>query len=43
MDGHVNIDRDDKVAIVEDAGAKERKRKRRSQSQEETEADVSWV
>ncbi|XP_050732535.1 presenilin-2-like isoform X2 [Eriocheir sinensis] len=35
MDGHVNIDRDDKLGIVEDAGSKGRKRKRRSQSQED--------
>lgn len=38
MDGHVNIDRDDKLAIVEDAGSK-KKKKRRSQSQEEGAAE----
>lgn len=42
MDGHVNIDRDDKLAIVEDAGSKGRKRKRRSQSQEDAGSQVGW-
>lgn len=42
MDGHVNIDRDDKLGIVEDAGSKGRKRKRRSQSQEDAGAQVGW-
>lgn len=40
MDGHVNIGRDDKLGIVEDAGSKGRKRKRRSQSQEDAGAQV---
>lgn len=39
MDGHVNIDRDEKLAAEEDAG-KGRKRKRRSQSQEDAGAQV---
>lgn len=42
MDGHVNIDRDDKLAVAEDAGSKGRKRRRRSQSQEDTGAQVGW-
>lgn len=35
MDGHVNIDRDDKVVTVEDGVNKGGKRKRRSQNQED--------
>ncbi|XP_053639326.2 presenilin-1 [Cherax quadricarinatus] len=35
MDGHVNIDRDDKVVAVEDGPGKVMKKKRRSQNQED--------